>query len=94
MVNVEIRQLEMEKSEVIHFFKKQIDAFNNIKKEIERVQWNDSKYDELINAMNLIGSSLSQGIQTLTNGSEVYVIDELIPLVNEYKAKSREFPKL
>lgn len=94
MVSVEIRQLEMEKSEVIRFFKKQIELFRNLKKEIERVQWNDQRYDELIIAINEIGMALSQGIQMLTNGNQVYAIDELLPLVEEYRALARQFPKI
>ena len=94
MISVEIRQLEMEKSEVIRFFKKQIELFRNLKKEIERVQWNDQRYDELIIAINEIGMALSQGIQMLTNGNQVYAIDELLPLVEEYRALARQFPKI
>ncbi|MBR2024194.1 MAG: hypothetical protein IKA02_00110 [Clostridia bacterium] len=94
MVSVEIRQLEMEKNEVIRFFKKQIETFRNVKKEIEKVQWNDARYDELVNAMNQIGMALSQGIQILTNGNKVYIIDDLLPLVEEYKALARQFPKI
>lgn len=94
MVSIEIRQLEMEKGEVIRFFKKQVELFRNLRKEIEKVEWNDARYDELVTSMNIIGAALSQGIQELTNGSQVYAIDELLPLVEEYKAVARDFPKL
>ena len=94
MISVNIRDLEMEKNEVIRFFKKQIDTFKTLKKEIEKVQWNDTKYDELVSAMNEIGTALSQGIQVLTNGSKVYIVDDLLPLVGEYKSLARQFPKI
>ncbi len=94
MINIDINSLESEKQTVIMFYKKQVEAFRNIKREAEKVQWADSKYDEFVSSMNTIGSTLSTLLQTITNGSDVYVISDLLPLAREYLENERKFPKL
>ncbi|MBO5357357.1 MAG: hypothetical protein J6A53_00360 [Clostridia bacterium] len=94
MINIEINALESEKQTVIMFYKKQVEAFRAIKREAERVEWADSKYDEFVDSMNLIGSTLSTLLQTITNGSDVYVISDLLPLAREYLENERKFPKI
>ncbi len=94
MINIEINALESEKQTVIMFYKKQVEAFRTIKREAERVEWADSKYDEFVDSMNLIGSALSTLLQTITNGSDVYVISDLLPLAREYLENERKFPKI
>ena len=84
MINIEKNALENEKELVISFYKKQIEAFHSIKKASEKIQWNDENYDKYIACMNEIGRALSCAIQVLTNGDDVYIIDELLPLINEY----------
>ena len=42
MLEINMNSLEMEKQEVISYYKKQVEAFRRIKKEAERVQWADA----------------------------------------------------
>ena len=94
MINIEINDLESEKQTVILFYKKQVEAFRAIKKEAENVEWSDIKYDEFVETMNSIGSTLSKIFQTITNGSDVYVISELLPIAREYLQNERKFPNI
>lgn len=92
MTNINLKALEGESVAVIRFFKKQLDSFGYIKKEIERVQWSDIKYDELVDCMNEIGSVLSEIFQVITNGTDVYVISELVLLAQKYLENENKFP--
>jgi len=94
MINIEINALENEKQAVIMFYKKQVEAFRSVKRDAEKVEWADSRYDEFVESMNSIGSALSALLQTITNGSDVYVISELLPLAREYLENERKFPRL
>lgn len=94
MIRIDVNSLEQEKQAVIMFYKKQIEAFRYIKKEAERVQWADSNYDEFVSSMNMIGDALSAMLQSITNGSDVYVISDVLPLAREYLDNERRFPKI
>lgn len=87
-------QLKNEEAVVIRFLKEQINAFSSIKKTIENVQWADAKYDELIICMNVIGAEISDLIQMLTNGRDVYVLSELTVLIDQYTKLENSFPRL
>ena len=93
-VEININALESEKQSVIMFYKKQIEAFRSIKREAEKVQWADSNYDDFVSSMNIIGSALSQMLQAITNGTDVYVISDILPLAREYLDNERKFPKI
>ena len=94
MIHVEIKDVENEKLAVLSFYKKQIETFRNLKKEIEKVQWDDANYDALVVSMNTIGASLAKIIQTLSDGRDVYIISELLLLSQEYMSIAKKFPKI
>ena len=94
MIHVEIKDVENEKLAILSFYKKQIEAFRNLKKEIEKVQWDDANYDAFVVSMNAIGASLAKIIQTLSNGRDVYIISELLLLSQEYMSLAKKFPKI
>ncbi len=94
MINIEMNAVENEKLAVIAFYKKQIEAFRNIKKESEKVQWNDANYDAFVESMNIIGKALAHIIQTLSDGSDVYIISDVLHLAKEYMENAKKFPKL
>ncbi len=93
MTQIDINALEMERNEILSFFKKQLEKYRQLKREIEKVEWTDSNYDAMVDAMNQIGSALTEAIGTLTNGYSAYIIDDLIPLAKDYIAIAREFPR-
>lgn len=93
MISIDISQLEMEKQEILRIFKKQLDSFRSLKKEVEKVEWADAKYDDLISSINEITRAISQAIGEITNGYDTYAIDELLPLARDYVDIAREFPK-
>lgn len=94
MIKIDVNALEQEKQSIIMFYKKQIEAFRHIKKEAEKVQWADSNYDSFVDSMNIIGEALSTILQSITNGSDVYVISDVLPLAREYLDNERRFPKI
>ena len=94
MIKADIDSLKKEEREIFNFFKKQVSEFQEIKKICEKVEWDDELYNEFINSMNIIGKSLSQVIQTLTNNREVYLISEFIPYLNEYLEVAKKFPRV
>ena len=94
MYKLDINAVETEGQQIIAFYKKQLDTFYSMKKEIEKVQWSDSNYDRLVESMNTIGHEICKIIQTLTNGNDVYVISDLLPLAREYTQNASKFPKL
>ena len=94
MLEINMNSLEMEKQEVISYYKKQVEAFRRIKKEAERVQWADANYDEFVTTMNIIGQALSSILGTISNGTDVYVISELLPLARAYLENERKFPRI
>lgn len=91
-IKADTAQLRNEQEAIIRFFKEQIDAFANMKKTIEKVQWADSKYDELIVCMNGIGAAISNLIQVLTNGRDVYILSEFMNLLDQYTNLANSFP--
>ncbi|MBQ8408363.1 MAG: hypothetical protein IJY39_05805 [Clostridia bacterium] len=93
-VKIEMNALEAEKHTVISVYKRQLEAFRYIKKELEGVQWSDANYDRLIDSINAIGQALSATLQALTNGDDVFVISELIPLAEEYLEHEKRFPRI
>ena len=74
--------------------KKQVEAFRRIKKEAEKVQWADANYDEFVTTMNIIGQALCNILGTISNGTDVYVISELLPLARAYLENERKFPRI
>ena len=93
-VRIEINDLENERQAVIAFYKRQIEAFHSIKTAMEKVQWADANYDRAVDALNAIGYALSEILQSISNGNDVFVISELIPLAEEYLANERKFPRI
>ena len=93
MISIDISQLEMEKQEILRVFKKQLDSFRSLKKEVEKVEWADAKYDDLVSSINEITRAITQAIGEITNGYYTYAIDELLPLAKDYVNIAREFPK-
>lgn len=93
MISIDISQLEMEKQEILYIFKEQLDSFRSLKKEVEKVEWADARYDNLVSSINEITRVISQAICEITNGYDTYVIDELLPLAKDYIDIAREFPK-
>ena len=94
MLKIDVNALESEKQTVIAFYKKQVEAFRNIKKEAEGVQWADANYDEFVSSMNIIGGALSKILHTISNGSDVYAISDILPLAREYLENERKFPRI
>ena len=94
MIKVDIDSLKKEEREIFNFFKKQISEFQEIKKACEKVEWNDELYDSFIESMNIIGKTISQIIQCLTNGRDVYLISEFIPYLNNYLETAKKFPRV
>ena len=94
MTELNIRDLEDERDEILRFFKKQLEKFRYLKRDIEKSEWSDSNYDELIVSMNAIGKALSEAVLRLTNGDNAYIIDELLPLAKSYVAVADAFPKI
>ncbi len=94
MIEIDVNALESEKQAVIMFYKKQVEAFRNVKKEAEKVQWADANYDAFVSSMNEIGDALRKILGSITNGNDVYVISELLPLTREYLENERKFPKI
>ena len=94
MIKIEMGALESEKMAVNSFYKKQLEAFRDIKKDAEKVQWDDDNYDAFVNSMNSIGSALSAMLQTISNGDEVYVISQLKQAAEEYLQYERKFPMI
>ncbi len=92
IVKIELNALENEKQALIAVFKRQLEAFRRIRKELEKVTWADARYDALIDSLNAIGHVLSSTFQTLTNGRDTYVISDLIPWATEYLNFERKFP--
>lgn len=92
MIKVDLKALEREKAAVRAFHKKQVEAFVEIKKEAEKAQWADDKFDEFVQCMNSISSTLAATLQTLSNGRDVYMIDELTLAAEEYLEFERRFP--
>lgn len=93
-IRINISDMESEKFAVISFYKKQVEAFRHIKKEIEKARWADAKYDELVESLNVIGKTLADVFQTVTNGDDVYIISELAFLADDYLENERYFPKI
>ncbi len=92
MVKIGINELENEKQAVISVYKKQLDALQWLKKDIEKAEWADIHYDQLVVSINEIIEKLCDVLQILTNGKDVYVIDELIDLANDYLNCGKKFP--
>ena len=94
MIEIDIKDLEAERDEILRFFKKQLEKYRGLKRDIEKAEWADSNYDALVDSMNAIGKALAQAILTITNGNDAYIIDELIPLAKDYISVATEFPKV
>ena len=94
MIKIDIESLEREKIAILAFYKKQIEAYRILRQECEKVQWSDQNYDRFVESMNIIGNNLSKIIQSLSDGRDVYMISELLDLVNKYTECAKAFPKI
>lgn len=93
-VSIDIKFLEIQKHSVIDFFKKQIEAYGKIKRLIEKAEWVDARYDSLVTTLNVIGSTICDAINQLTNGNSVYIIDDVLDLANRYLQNENNFPTI
>lgn len=92
MVKIDLNELENEKQVVIYIYKKQLTLLQSLKKDVEKVEWSDINYDRTVDALNNIIEELCNGVQILSNGKNVYIIDELIELANDYIKCGKNFP--
>lgn len=91
-VKVDLDNLKREEREILVFFKKQVEEFQELKKICEKVEWNDALYNQFIDSMNAIGKALSTIIQTITNGKDVYLITEFMPYLQNFLEMAKSFP--
>ncbi|MBP3321517.1 MAG: hypothetical protein J6M12_04115 [Clostridia bacterium] len=91
-ITIDVIDLENEKELAIRYYKKQLEAFHSLKKEIERVNWSDARYDALVNCMNDIGLTLTETLGKISNGYDVYAISDTLPLAYEYLENAKRFP--
>ena len=94
MVHMNMRELELEEMDIIQFYKRQLDAYHRIKKEAEKVQWADARYDAFVSSMNAIGKELAALLQSLSDGDNVYILTELMQFGKDYLENERKFPSL
>ena len=92
-VKLNISDLEAERRTIIMIYKKQLESYYQIKKQIENARWDDERYDRTIDSLNTIGRALLDGLEKLTNGNEVYAIDEVILASKKYLENKSRFPK-
>lgn len=93
-IKINIGSLEEERFTVIATYKKMLEDFSHIKALVEKVGWYDEQYDKLIDSLNTIAFSLSNAIYMLTNGYNVYAVDELIHSAESYLNTQKAFPKI
>lgn len=93
-IKFNINDLENEKREIVRMYKKQVESYQQMKKYIEHAKWDDERYDTLIESLNIIGGALSDALHNLTNGSDVYIIDDLVGVAQQYLENSRKFPRI
>lgn len=94
MINADVNKLKAEEREVIQFFKNQIKTLTELKRACEKVQWNDQLYDSFVLTITEINRTFVDMLQTLTNGTDVYLISEFIPYLKEYLKFAKKFPIL
>ena len=92
LIKVDLNDLEIEKNEIIRVYKNQLDNYIQIKKTVERLTWDDERYDELIQSLNQIARALMEGLNALTNGNDVYIIDDLAYWAKKYLENAKKFP--
>lgn len=92
LIKLDLNDLEMEKNEIIRVYKNQLDNYSQIKKTVERLTWDDDRYDELIQSLNQIAHALMEGLNALTNGNDVYIIDDLSYWAKKYLENAKKFP--
>lgn len=92
LIKVDLNDLEIEKNEIIRVYKNQLDNYIQIKKTVERLTWDDERYDELIQSLNQIAHALMEGLNALTNGNDVYIIDDLAYWAKKYLENAKKFP--
>ena len=93
-VKLNINSIENEKREIVRIYKKQVEAYQQIKKYIEHAKWDDERYDRLIEILNIIGGTLSNALHNLTNGDNVYIIDDLVFAAQKYLENRGKFPQI
>ena len=92
LIKVDLNDLEIEKNEIIRVYKNQLDNYIQIKKTVERLTWDDERYDELIQSLNQIARALMEGLNALTNGNDVYIIDDLSYWAKKYLENAKKVP--
>lgn len=93
-IKLNISTVETEKTEIIKIYKTLLDDYRQIKRYVERANWNDEKYYYLVESLNTIGKALSNALNTLTNGNDVYIIDDLIFWTDKYLENKNNFPQI
>lgn len=93
-IKLNISALEIEKNDIIRLYKKQLEDYRQIKKLVERAAWDDEKYYALIENLNIVGKSLAKALHALTDGDNIYIIDDLVFWTQKYLENKDKFPQI
>lgn len=91
-IKCDTQVLEMYKSYIKSFYTNECEAVKKLKRKCENANWNDSVYGEVMNELNGVLSEIATSIAQLTDGNKVRMLDELIPLLEQYVQTKSRYP--
>ena len=92
-VSCSISEVENYKKSIIDYYKMQITRFKQLKIKFEKSNWNDDKYIERLNQINICLKKIADAIDQITNGVQVRVIDNFLNQAYEYIDTRKNYPK-
>lgn len=89
----DIEGLEKYRDYIKDYYKKTYASFKRLKKKCESAEWNDEVYMGVMNELNECFRGIAAALSELTDGYNVRMLDELIPLTRKYLMCKSAFPK-
>lgn len=92
-IKCDTQTLESYKADIKSFYHNQRDAVKKLKRKCENANWHDRVYNAVMNDLNAVLYEIASAIAELTDGSKVRMLDELIPLLEEYAKTACRYPR-
>ena len=92
-VKCEINSVEIYKKDIIKYYKMQIVHFKNLKQKFSRVVWQDERFLENIDKINICLEKIADAINNLSDGHHTKIIDSFLEEALDYINTRSHYPK-
>ena len=92
-VKCDINAVEEYKKSIIKYYELQITHFKNLKRKFSHVVWQDERYLETIEKINLGLEKIADAINNISDGHHTKIIDNFLEESHNYINTCSRYPK-